>query len=126
MVIEAARPVSSGNLLLMRDSDKQLGPDAEALVLAVGGDTLFGIAALVANHTIGRPMALDLMWQVWGAPMCVTYRANGSLCSCTVGAKAGPLHGSRSTSRCCQCLHGKPGMPLATPSVRCDVNRCGA
>jgi hypothetical protein len=63
VVIEAARPVSQGNLLLMRDTDKQLGPDAEALVLAVGGDTLFGIAAQVANHTIGRPMALDLMWQ---------------------------------------------------------------
>ena len=68
VVIEAARPVSSGNLLLMRDSDKQLGPDAEALVLAVGGDTLFGIAALVANHSIGRPMALDLMWQVLALP----------------------------------------------------------
>jgi hypothetical protein len=60
----AQRFLVSGSLVLMRDSDRQMGPDARALVLGVGGDTLMGIASLVEDQPGSRPMALDLLWQV--------------------------------------------------------------
>lgn len=54
-----------GTLILMRDSDRRLGPDAQALVLGVGGDTLGAISTIVDDHRAQlRPMALDLLWQV--------------------------------------------------------------
>lgn len=61
--------VQSGYFLLMRVSPDDAIEDAErALVMSVGGDTLAGVAQLAQGQPTGaaggRPLSLDLLWQV--------------------------------------------------------------
>lgn len=63
-LVQANDPTSAGNLVFMKEGETLYDKDKRALVLSVGGDTLAGIAALVQNRQHGRPMSLDLLWQV--------------------------------------------------------------
>lgn len=71
VIVSRAQPSASGNLLLMRESDRRMEEGAAALVLGVGGDTLISLATLLDNHKFNRPMALDLLWQVSFSPCFV-------------------------------------------------------
>lgn len=61
--------VQSGYFLLMRVTEDDAIEDTErALVMSVGGDTLAGVAQLAQGQPSGasggRPLSLDLLWQV--------------------------------------------------------------
>ena len=54
-----------GYLLLMRKAEDGAIEDGErALVLAVGGDTLQGVAMLMQGQASERPLSLDLLWAI--------------------------------------------------------------
>ncbi|KFM27981.1 hypothetical protein F751_0667 [Auxenochlorella protothecoides] len=55
---------SSGHLLLMRDGPRGIEDTERGLILAVGGDTLSGIALLMQGRDGERPLCLDLLWTV--------------------------------------------------------------
>ena len=61
--------LQQGYFLLMRESDSGVVEDAQhGLVMSVGGDTLSGVAQLAQGLSTGavggRPLSLDLLWQV--------------------------------------------------------------
>ncbi|GBF87861.1 hypothetical protein Rsub_00573 [Raphidocelis subcapitata] len=52
-------------LVFQRVNNLALSEDAPALEVFISGDTALGIYALLNGQTTERPMALDVLWQMW-------------------------------------------------------------
>lgn len=64
---EPKESVFKAVLVLQRVGNLALTEDAQALEVFISGDSALGIYALLNGQATERPMALDVLWQMWQA-----------------------------------------------------------